>query len=107
MNSLPICRKILHIISTLIRSDEFLDAHRQKNRFVRKSLLSMTHIIVYLFYTTKQAMSINLSNILHELPEFDFPKVTKQAVSKARQGILPSLFQSLFNGKRYNGRHRQ
>ena len=41
-------------------------------------------------------MSINLSNIQLELPELKFPKVTKQAVSKARQGILPSLFKELF-----------
>ena len=57
----------------------------------------MTHIIVYLLYTSKQSMSINLSNIQFEPPELKFPKVTKQAVSKARQGILPSLFKELFD----------
>ena len=57
----------------------------------------MTHIIVYLLYTSKQSMSINLSNIQLELPELKFPKVTKQAVSKARQGTLPSLFKELFD----------
>lgn len=96
MNSLPVCRIILQKISDLIRSTEFLDAHRLKNRFVRKGLLTMTHIIIYLLYTSKQSMSINLSNLLQELPELNFPKVTKQAVSKARQGILPSLFKDLF-----------
>lgn len=97
MNSLPICRSILQKISSLIRSDDFLESHRLANRFVRKGLLTMTHIIVYLLYTSKQSMSINLGNILQELPEFEFPKVTKQAVSKARQGILPSLFKDLFD----------
>ena len=56
----------------------------------------MYHVIVYLFYTSKQAMNINISNIRMDLPELDFPKVSKQAVSKARQGIIPSLFQDLF-----------
>ena len=57
----------------------------------------MFHIIVYLFYTSKQAMHINISHIRFDLPELDFPKVTKQAVSKARQGISPALFQALFS----------
>lgn len=42
-------------------------------------------------------MDVNISNIRLELPDLDFPKVTKQAVSKARQGILPSLFKDLFS----------
>lgn len=97
MNSLSVCRKILQKISSLIRSDDFLEAHRLKNRFIRKGLLTMAHIIVYLFHTSKQSMNTNLAKIIKELPELDFPKVTKQAVSKARQGILPSLFSDLFN----------
>ena len=88
MNSLLICKQTLQKISELIQSKEFLDFHRLKNRFIRKGILTMTHIIVYLFYTSKQSMSINLSNILQDLPELKFPKVSKQAVSKARQGIL-------------------
>ena len=96
MNSLSICREILQKISKLIHSESFLESHRVKNRFIRKGLLTLTHIIVYLLYTSKQSMSINLSNIQLELPELKFPKVTKQAVSKARQGILPSLFKELF-----------
>ena len=97
MNTLSICRSILSKIQALIQTQEFLDAHRLPNRFIRNGVLSMTHIIVYLFYTTKQSMGINLENIRFDLPEFKFPKVSKQAVSKARQGILPSLFQDLFN----------
>lgn len=97
MNSLSICREILQKISELIHSESFLESHRVKNRFIRKGLLTMTHIIVYLLYTSKQSMSINLGNIQLELPELKFPKVTKQAVSKARQGILPSLFKELFD----------
>lgn len=97
MNSLSIFRKILQKISELIRSEDFLESHRLKNRFIRKGLLTMTHIIVYLLYTSKQPMSINLANIPLDLPQLEFPKVTKQAVSKARQGILPSLFKELFD----------
>ena len=97
MNSLSICKTIIQSIKTLLHYREFLDSHRHKNRFIRSSgKLSMYHVIVYLFYTSKQAMNINISNIRMDLPELDFPKVSKQAVSKARQGIIPSLFQDLF-----------
>lgn len=98
MKSLSICQAIIQSIQALIHSTEFLDAHRQKNRFVRSSgKLSMPHVITYLFYTSKRAMNINISQIRLELPELDFPMVSKQAVSKARQGIIPSLFQELFS----------
>ena len=73
MNSLSICREILQKISELIHSESFLESHRVKNQFIRKGLLTMTHIIVYLLYTSKQSMSINLSNIQLELPELKFP----------------------------------
>ncbi|MCR4749429.1 MAG: hypothetical protein K5877_06520, partial [Lachnospiraceae bacterium] len=36
-------------------------------------------------------------SIISDFPDIDFPKVSKQAVSKARQGIKPSLFRDLFN----------
>ncbi len=97
MNSLSICQSIILSIQALLHSTEFLDVHRKKNRFVRSNgKLSMLHIITYLFYTSKQAMNINISQIRLELPELDFPTVSKQAVSKVRQGIIPSLFQELF-----------
>ena len=98
MNPISICQSIIVTIKALLQSKEFLEAHRLPNRFVRSSAkLSMLHIITYLFFTSKQSMSINLSILRRELPDMDFPDVSKQAVSKARQGILPSLFQSLFD----------
>jgi hypothetical protein len=39
----------------------------------------------------------NLAGIFADFPAFCFPKVSKQAISKARQGIKPSLFSDLFN----------
>ena len=98
MNPFSICQSIIINIKTLIQSNEFLKAHRLPTRFIRSSAkLSMLHVILYLFYTSKQSMNINLSILRRELPELKFPDVSKQAVSKARQGILPSLFQSLFD----------
>ena len=97
MNPFAICQSIIVSIKNLLRSKVFLETYRLPNRFVRSSgKLSMLHVIAYLFYTTKQAMHTNVSLIRFDLPELEFPKVSKQAVSKARQGIIPALFQKLF-----------
>ena len=39
----------------------------------------------------------NLASIIDDFGLAVFPDVSKQAVSKARQGIKPDLFQDLFN----------
>lgn len=98
MNPISICQSIIITIRNLLQSKDFLNAHRAPNRFVRSSgKLSMLHIITYLFYTSKQSMNINLSILRRDLPELEFPSVSKQAVSKARQWIFPSMFQELFD----------
>ena len=97
MDALSIAKDIILYIQNLLGSKDFIDAHRYPGHFVRKRKLSILQVIIYLFYTTKQAMHLNVSNIVIDLPELAFPKVTKQAVSKARQGILPSLFKELLD----------
>ena len=73
MNQLTLLKSIVSDISGLLESEEFLNAHRFPNRFVRKRKLSMHQIILFLLHSTKQA------------------------VSRARQGINPSLFKELFD----------
>lgn len=97
MDTLSIARDIIIYIRNLFETPEFIEAHRVPGHFVRKRRLSILQVIIYLFYTTKQAMHLNISNIGVELPELNFPDVSKQAVSKARQGILPSLFKGMFD----------
>ena len=96
MNQLTLLKSIVSTISTLLTSQEFLDAHRFPKRFVRKRFLSMYQVVMYLLYSTKQAIHQNISRII-DLDALDFPDVSKQAVSRARQGIKPSLFQELFD----------
>ena len=96
MNQLTLLQSIISAISDLLNSQEFLNSHRFPKRFVRKSILSMYHVVMYLLYSTKQGMHENISRTI-DLGALDFPDVSKQAVSRARQGIRPSLFQELFN----------
>lgn len=56
----------------------------------------MFQVIVFLLHSTRRGMHQNISRIM-ELENVKFPNVSKQAVSKARQGINPSLFKELFD----------
>lgn len=93
-------KKILISITDHIReklqSEEFLNQFKEPKRFVRKRLLSMYQTIMYLLFSNRASMSINLGNIRTLLPSLEFPVISKQAVSKARQHIDPELFKKLF-----------
>ena len=96
MSRITLLKSIITTISGLLGSKEFLERHRLPNRFVRSGMLSMYHVVMYLLYSTRQAMHQNISRII-DLEPVRFPDVSKQAVSKARQGIMPSLFRELFD----------
>ena len=97
MHYKSICDAILSRIRAAINSETFLNQFKEPNRFTRKRLISMYQVIVYLFYSNKAAMGTNISNIRDFLPELDFPKVSRQAVSKARQNIKPALFKEFLD----------
>lgn len=96
MNQLDVLKSIVSAISRLLRSQEFLDAHRFPKFFVRKRILSMYQVVMFLLHSKPTAMDQNISRIM-DLKPVQFPNVTKQAVSRARRGIMPSLFKELFN----------
>ena len=54
MNQLSLLKAIVSDISGLLESDEFLNAHRFPNRFVRKRKLSMYQTILFLLHSTRQ-----------------------------------------------------
>ena len=96
MNRIDICKNIIQSINKYITNPDILEAHREENHFIRKRKLSMFQIILYLLYSSKTSMFQNLFAIRDELPCLDFPSVSKQALSKARQFISPALFKELF-----------
>ena len=73
-----------------------LEPHRMEKHFVRRRKLSLLQVIIYLFFSSKASMFQNLSQIREELGTLSFPDVSKQALSKARQFINPSLFKELY-----------
>lgn len=96
MNRIDICKNIIQSIKEYITTPDKLEPHRAKNHFVRKRKLSIFQVIMYLLYTSKASMFQNLSRIHDDLGSIDFPDISKQALSKARQFISPDLFKELF-----------
>lgn len=96
MNRIDICKNIIQSIKEYITNPEKLEPHRVKNHFVRKRKLSLFQVIMYLLYTSKASMFQNLSRIREDLGSLDFPDISKQALSKARQFINPALFKELY-----------
>ena len=99
MTKKEICSVIVQSIKDYLSTPQRLEVFKAKNRFVRKRLLTIIHVIMYLLFSSRTSMATNLSNIKRELCGItSFPKkITKQAISHARQGICPSLFSELFN----------
>lgn len=90
--------RIIICIRHLLASTDFLNRHRVENHFVRKRKLSLRQVVFYLLHTNHCAMHQNISRICDDLPDIDFPdQISKQALSKARQWVLPSLFKELFS----------
>ena len=96
MNRIDICKNIIQSIKEYITTPGKLEPHRAKNHFVRKRKLSLFQVIMYLLYTSKASMFQNLSRIREDLGNLDFPDISKQALSKARQFINPDLFKELY-----------
>lgn len=96
MNNRTICQQIIEELRNLISSETFLFRFRMEKHFVRKRRLSMQQTIFFLFHASKRCMNLDIASIQDELPTVAFPDVSKQAVSKARKGINPELFRTLF-----------
>lgn len=97
MSKVEIAKLIIARIRELIYSPECKANHCLPKHFVRNRVLSFIHVVMYLLFTSKQKMEINISVLIENLGSDVFPHVCKQAVSKARQAILPSLFLEAFN----------
>lgn len=96
MNRIDICKNIIQSVTQYITNPDNLEVHRVSGHFVRKRKLSILDIVHYLFFSSKASMFQNLAAIQDYLPEINFPKISKQALSKARQFISPDLFKELF-----------
>lgn len=88
--------ELLNNFNYLLHSDGFLEGYRVANHFVRRSALPMEKMVKFLLYSPKTSLSNKLEQLRENLPDLDFPSVSKQALSKARYGIRYELFQEFF-----------
>ena len=87
---------ILQSSNELIISDSFCMKHRIGNSFTRSRKLSFQNLIYYILRSTHKSISINYSELVDDLDSSIPSLVSKQAISKARQGISHEAFVELF-----------
>lgn len=87
---------ILQHSNELIKSDSFLLKHRIGNAFTRSGKLSFPNLIYFVLQSVHKSISVNYARFLDNFSSELSPFVSKQAISKARQGISHEAFLELF-----------
>ena len=87
---------ILQSSNELITSEDFLTRHRIGNAFTRSGKLPFPNLIYFVLQSVHKSIPINYSRFLDNFSSKIPPFVSKQAVSKARQGISHEAFLELF-----------
>jgi len=87
---------ILQHSNELILSEGFLVRHRIGNAFTRSGKLSFSNLIYFILQSAHKSIQINYSKFLDNFLPEAMPFVSKQAISKARQGISHKAFIELF-----------
>ncbi len=92
MKGINICHSIIETAKNLIQSEEFRIAYRIGNSFTRNKKLGMDKLIYFLLHQSKVSLPINIENFLDDFPNAEIESISKQAISKARQGINLEAF---------------
>ena len=96
MTTLSLFARLLECLHEKVHSEEFLEEFRIQGHFVRKRCLSMYHMVMFLLFHSKATIDSKLDLCTDLFPQLNIPKVSKQAISKARYGISHLLFKELF-----------
>lgn len=96
MNTNEILSSILQLSDDKINSEYFLEKYRIGNAFTRSGKLSFAKLIYFILHASHKSISINYSQFLDCFSSEIVPFVSKQAISKARQGISHEAFLELF-----------
>ena len=96
MNADLILSSILHTADQKINSVTFREKYRIGNAFSRSGKLSFPNLMYFVLQSTHNSISINYSRMLDSFLPSSMPFVSKQAISKARQGISHEAFMELF-----------
>ena len=87
-----ILSSIFKLTNEKINSDTFRDKFRIGNAFSHSISLSFSILMYFVLQSSHKSIPINYSQLMNNLSPAKLPVVSKQSVSKARQGISPESF---------------
>ena len=105
MKNTTLLSLILKHTNNLITSNEFKEAYSLGNSFSRNRKLSFQNTVFFICSALRKSISSEISNFIEDHKHLNFPAITKQAFSKARQNISSEAFNDLcrlFVGKFYS-----
>lgn len=95
MQNIKLLSQILKRTNKLIISNKFKEAYSLGNSFSRKRKLSFSNAVYFICSALRKSMATEISNFIEEHAYLDFPDISKQEFSKARQNISPEAFKEL------------
>lgn len=96
MNTSKILTSILKLANEKITSNAFQEKHRIGKAFSRTRSLSFSNLMYFVLQSTHKSISINYAQLIENLSPSTLPFVSKQAISKAIQGVSSEAFKELF-----------
>ncbi len=96
MNFTKTITSILSSVSNCIHSKEYARHHSIQSAFTRFRKLSFSDVMLYVINSSHHSISVNYARFRSILNTENLPMVSKQALSKARQGISHEAFLNLF-----------
>lgn len=95
MKNTTLLSTILKDTNNLITSSEFKEAYSLGNSFSRNRKLSFHNAVFFISSVLRKSISSEINNFIEDHKYLNFPSITKQAFSKARQNISPEAFAEL------------
>ena len=95
MENTKLLSQILKHTNNLIISDEYKEAYSIGNSFSRKRKLSFSNAVYLICSVLRKSISLEIDNFIENHASLNFPNISKQAFSKARQNISPEAFKEL------------
>lgn len=105
MKNIKLLSQILKETNNLITSNEYKEAYSLGNSFTRNRKLSFSNTVHFICSALRKSISTEINRFIKEHDYLNFPTISKQAFSKARQNIYPEAFKELcrlFINKFYN-----
>jgi len=95
MKNIKVLSQILKKTNELIVSSDFKESYSLGNSFSRKRKLSFSNTIYFICSALRKSIATEISDFIEDHTYLNFPHISKQAFSKARQNISTEAFKEL------------